>query len=71
MRDYQPVRPDVTMSEIGKKPACALQPLRAKDFLEPRMYPNLILGNEKGQQTKRQRRSQPGMLDRYMYVVRN
>jgi hypothetical protein len=42
MRDYQPVRRDVTMSGIGKHP-----PLRAKDFLEPRMYPNLILGNER------------------------
>jgi hypothetical protein len=29
-----------------------LQPLRVKDFLEPHTYPNLILRNEKGQQTK-------------------
>ena len=28
-----------------------LQPLRAKDFLEPRMHPNLILGNERLKKT--------------------
>ena len=62
MRDYQPVRRDVTMSEVGKD-----QPqLRAKDFLAPRMYPDLIAGNErlKGASDKRQGRSQQDMPGR-------
>src|SRR6267378_2926451 len=43
-----------------------LQPLRAKDFLEPRMYPDLIAGNErlKRASDKRQGRSQQDMPGR-------